>query len=49
MSILKVVLLFLFSSTKKIRKIWLFFDIENDFKNQNYGIFDLVFPIDSNA
>jgi hypothetical protein len=50
MSIIKVVLLFLyFSMKKRIRKIRLLFDIDNDFENQNCAIFDLLFPIDPNT
>ena len=51
MSIIKVVLLFLYSSMKKkIRKIRLIFYIENYFKNQNCAtVFDLGYQIEPNT
>jgi hypothetical protein len=34
------------SIEKKIRKIWIIFDIENDFESQNFVIFDDFYSTD---
>ena len=34
---------------KKLRRIWLIFDMEKDFESQNFAVFDLQFESDQKA